>query len=132
MNFVVMLGRLTKDPELFYGKDSGKPICKFHIAVDANYTKGDKKAYFFECRAVGKTGEVIANYLQKGRKILLTGHLEQDAYTDKDGKKCEKYCVFCSSFEFCDTKSDATGNVDKPTDEFMKVPDNVADGLPFM
>ena len=127
VNELIMTGRLTKDVELKY-TPAQKPYCNFCIAVEKRgRTDG---ANFFNCTAFGKTAEAISTYLGKGRKILIVGSLDNDEYTKRDGTK-EKTCkILVSTFEFIDKKEQATGNVTEP--EFMAIPENVAEGLPFV
>ena len=89
MNNVVMIGRLTKDPELKYIGTNNTALCSFSIAVDRPFTKKDDevKADFFNVVVWGKTAEHCANYLKKGRKVAIKGRFQNNNYTDKDGVK---------------------------------------------
>ena len=89
MNNVVMIGRLTKDPELKYIGTNNTSLCSFSIAVDRPFTKKDDevKADFFNVVVWGKTAEHCANYLKKGRKVAIKGRFQNNNYTDKDGVK---------------------------------------------
>ena len=89
MNNVVMIGRLTKDPELKYTGTNNIALCSFSIAVDRPFTKKDDevKADFFNVVVWGKTAEHCANYLKKGRKAAIKGRFQNNNYTDKDGVK---------------------------------------------
>ena len=89
MNNVVMIGRLTKDPELKYTGTNNTALCSFSIAVDRPFTKKDDevKADFFNVVVWGKTAEHCANYLKKGRKVAIKGRFQNNNYTDKDGVK---------------------------------------------
>lgn len=127
MNEVIMTGRMTKDAELKYTPNQ-KAYCNFCIAVDKRGRSDG--ANFFNCTAFGKTAEAISTYLGKGRKILITGSLDTSDYTRKDGTKMTEYKVLVNTFEFIDKKEQATGNVTEP--EFMAIPENVAEGLPFV
>ena len=95
MNNVALLGRLTKDPDLRYTQ-SGSAVCRFNLAVDRGLSKqkkeeaqanGKQTADFISCQAWGKTAELIANYLGKGRQVALEGSIRTGSYTNKDGQK---------------------------------------------
>ena len=108
MNKVVLVGRLTKDPELRYAAGSGIPTSRFTVAV--NRMKKDE-ADFINCVAFNKTAETIANYLVKGRKIAIAGRIQTDSYTAQDGTKRYTTDVVVETFEFCDSnKSNSSNN----------------------
>ena len=86
MNNVVLIGRLTKDPELRFIPNSGKAVARFSIAVNREFSK-DKEADFFNIVVWGKTAEYVANYSQKGRLIAINGNLRNNNYEDKNGTK---------------------------------------------
>lgn len=99
MNNVVLLGRLTKDPEI---RQSGETtIARFTVAVDR---KGREGADFPSCVAFGKTAEFIEKYFHKGMKIALGGHIQTGSY-EKDGKKVYTTDVVAESVEFAEGKS---------------------------
>lgn len=85
MNTVVMIGRLTRDPELRYTPGNGKPVCTFAIAVDRPHTKD--KTDFFNIVVWNKPGENAANYLIKGQEVALRGYMTTRSYEDKTGQK---------------------------------------------
>lgn len=89
MNLVMLLGRLTKDPEIRYTQgDQGTKIASFTLAVDRRYKKeGQPTADFINCKAFGKTAEIIGKYCTKGKQIALTGEIQTGSYTNKEGKK---------------------------------------------
>lgn len=95
LNQVILLGRLTRDPET--RKVGDYQVASFGIAVDRDYGK-DKKADFFDCDAWGKTGEFVSNYLKKGNQILIQGRLRFDSW-EKDGKKFSKVSVVADKVE---------------------------------
>jgi len=120
MNSVNLIGNLTRDPELRH-TPSGKAVCNLSIAVQDNYNKD--KAYFFNCTAWGKTGEVIEKYFVKGTKIGITGRLSQDTW-EKDGKSYSAIKVIIENFDFCEksngsklTKEDVSDNEDFMNEE---------------
>ena len=90
MNKAILMGRLTRDPEVRYSQgDSQMAIASFSLAVDRRYKKqGDETtADFFNCTAFGKQGEFVEKYLKKGTKVVVTGRIQNDNYTNKEGQK---------------------------------------------
>ena len=111
MNKVILLGRLTKDVEMV-SFQSGTSLAKFSLAVDRRYKKdGEPEADFFICNAWGKLGTFCENYLHKGTKIVVEGHLQNDSYT-KDGKTVTTTKVICDSIEFAESKKTEGNNSD--------------------
>lgn len=140
MNKVIMLGRLTADPQVRYGHQSGKAIASFSVAVNRRYHKdGEPDADFFNCIAWDKLGEFAEKYLTKGTKILLEGRLENNNWTDQDGRKVYSWRIVCSSIEFAESKGSGSGSGNQgraggPADQdgFIHVPDVMPDeDLPF-
>lgn len=127
MNKTIMMGRLTKDPEIRSTKD-GKAIARFSLAVDRR-TK-EKMADFFNCTAFGKSAEFAEKYLKKGTKILLTGRLQNDEYTNRDGAKVTATQIIVEEMEFAESKG-TEPKEEKPTEKaWMDVPEG-DDDLPF-
>ena len=89
MNTVVLLGRLSRDPEMRYAQgDQGTAIASFSLAVDRRYKKeGQPTADFINCKAFGKAAEIIGKYCTKGKQIAVTGEIQTGSYTNKEGKK---------------------------------------------
>lgn len=89
MNLVMLLGRLTKDPDIrFTQGDQGKMIASFTLAVDRKYKKeGQPTADFLSVKAFGKTAEIVEHYCHKGKQIAVTGEIQTGSYTNKEGKK---------------------------------------------
>ena len=139
MNKVILMGRLTRDPEMRYGQ-SGSGIASFSIAVDRRFKReGQPEADFFNCTAFGKQGEFVEKYLKKGTKVLLDGEIQQNNYTNKDGQEVRSYQVITNSIEFAESKNAAQGNggdysqgpsTDSGSD-FLNIPENVDEQLPF-
>lgn len=98
MNKVVLIGRLTKDPELRFAAGSGIGICRFTVAVNRQFKKDETD--FINCVSFGKTAETIAQYFTKGRQIALTGHIQTGSYDAQDGTKRYTTDVAVESFEF--------------------------------
>lgn len=86
MNQVVLIGRLTRDPELRFVPSTGKAVANFTLAVNRVYSK-DKEADFFRVVVWGKQAENVANYLKKGSQCAVTGSIQNNNYTDKDGNQ---------------------------------------------
>lgn len=125
MNKVIFTGRLTADPEQRQSGDT--TITRFNLAVDRRGKRDE--ADFFNCTAFNKLAEFAKNYLVKGTKILLEGRIQNNNYTDRDGRKVYGFQVIADSIEFAGAKTERTA---EKSDDFVKVPDNVDDEeLPF-
>ncbi len=111
INNVVLMGRLTYEPEL-RTTTSGVLICRFQIAVERNYTpKGEeRKADFIDITAWRQTAEFICRYFHKGSMIALTGSIQTDNFTDKDGNKRKSVTVVANEVSFCGSKSESENN----------------------
>ena len=134
-NVVILLGRLTRDPEL-KTTASGTEICNFAVACDRGYAKQgeEKQADFIECQAWKKTGVFVSTYFHKGDMISLVGSLRSEKYTDKDGKNRTAWRVNCDQVGFCGGKKDSVSyqnNAPAPAqaDSSAVVADD--DGFPF-
>lgn len=134
MNKVILIGRLTKDPELRYSQGpEALAILNFSIAIDRRGK--DQGADFPTCVAFGKNAENINEYFHKGNKIALWGSLQTDSYTDKDGKKVYTTKVIVNEWEFVESKGESAVQEKKADEEtkdgdFMNIPEGV-DELPF-
>ncbi len=107
INQVILMGRLTRDPES-RTTPSGKTVVRFSIAVDRQTS--DDVADFFEVTAWEKLGELVMQYLGKGRKVLVQGRLRQDSWDDKEsGKKRSKVEVVATDVTFLDGPKDGSG-----------------------
>ncbi len=121
MNKIVLIGRLTKDPEIKTTKSESK-VTSFTLAVDNPVKKdAEKTTSFIPCLAWNTTGEVIAKYMKKGSLLAIEGRLNQRTYTNKDKINVNVFEVICDSVQFCEKKSDAPAKADTGT----------ADDLPF-
>lgn len=121
MNIVFFTGRLTKDPELKFIAGSGKAVCNFSIAVDRPFSK-EKQADFFRVVVWGKTAENCAEYLEKGRKVAVKGHLINEQY-EKDGQKMTFTKIIADNVEFLEWGEK------KQSDEFQEIEDDRSDIL---
>ena len=133
MNFAALSGRLTKDPEIRYTRD-GMAVANYTLAVDRPRKKDTEQvADFFNCTAFGKSAEFAEKYLKKGTKILVSGSLQLDSWTDQGGNKRSAVKVIVNQHEFCESKRaddrDRTPDPGNPG-EFMDIPDGDEE-LPF-
>lgn len=129
MNRVILIGRLTKDPDVRYSQ-SGMSIARYTVAVD-RYK--DETADFIPCIAFGKTAEAAEKYLSKGKRVAVAGRIQTGSYTNKDGYKVYTTDVVVENQEFIDNRAKVQEEpAPAPNDDFMTIPDNVEDeGLPF-
>jgi single-strand DNA-binding protein len=110
MNKVILIGNLTRDPELSNVGADGIPVCRFSIAVNRRAKKdGTREADFFNISAWRGLGENCQKYLAKGRKVGVTGELQIRNYDDKDGNKRTAVDVIADEVEFLTAKGDSTG-----------------------
>ena len=139
MNKVVLMGRLTKDPEVRYSQGNNPmAIARYTLAVDRKFKRdGESTADFINCIAFGKNGEFAEKYLHKGIKILVEGRWQSGSYTNRDGQKVYTNDCVVESCEFSESKNASQQNEQnnrlQPSnsdDGFMQIPDNMED-LPF-
>ena len=145
MNKVVLMGRLTRDPEIKYttGQDS-KAVAKYTLAVDRRYARRDEPssqtADFISCTAFGKAAEFAEKYFNKGMKIAISGHIQTGSYTNREGQRIYTTDVIIEEQEFAESKrqdghtgsgagSDARQQPDE--DGFINIPDGIEEELPF-
>lgn len=108
MNKIILLGRLTRDPEVRYGGENNeKAIAKFSLAVDR---KKKDEADFFSITAFGKLGEFVEKHLHQGSKILLSGRVENDNYTNRDGQKVYSVQIIAEEIDFAESKKKEDNN----------------------
>lgn len=153
MNKVILMGRLTRDPEIRYSQNGSQmAIARFSVAVDRRFKReGEPDADFFNCTAFGKQAEFVERYLHKGIKILLSGRIQNDNYTNREGQMVYSVRVMVDEIEFAESKNSSAGGENygnqggqgyqpqsRPApssaiaDGFMNIPDGVDDeGLPF-
>ena len=112
MNKAILIGRLTKDPEL-RTTPTGRNVCQFSIAVNRNFTNanGEREADFINCVVWDKQAENLVKYQKKGNQIAVDGRIQTRNYEDKDGKKVYVTEILASNISFLDSKgTGATGN----------------------
>ena len=141
MNKVILMGRLTRDPEVRYSQGAtATAIARFSIAVDRFKRDGEPDADFINCVAFGKTGEFIERYGHKGTKFVVEGRIQTGSYTNKDGQRVYTTDVVVENVEFAESKNASAGsndggnNAPAPSgagDGFMNIPDGIDEELPF-
>lgn len=105
MNKLILMGRLTRDPEIRYGGSTNTCIARFSLAVDRRFKKdGGPTADFFNCTAFGRLGEFVGKYLYKGTKIVLDGEIQNNNYQNKEGQTVYGFQVIANSIEFAESK----------------------------
>ena len=141
MNKVIFMGRLTRDPEVRYlPGDNPTTVARFSLAVNRRFrSKGELEAEadFFNCTAFGKQAEFVGQYLRKGVKVVVSGRMQNDNYTNKEGQRVYSDKVMIEEIEFAESKA-AGGNQGNnahssmgPGDGFMNIPDGLDEELPF-
>jgi single-strand DNA-binding protein len=144
MNKFMIMGRLTRDPEVKYSQgEKATAIARFSLAVDRKFKRdGEPEADFFNCTAFGKQGEFAEKYLKQGTKIVVVGRVQNDNFTNKDGQKVYSVQVMVDEIEFAESKGGNGDNSSKPQnnrpspsqakgDGFMNIPDGIDEELPF-
>ena len=141
MNKVILMGRLTRDPEVRYSSgDNQMAIARYSLAVDRRGRRegnDGQTADFINCVAFGRAGEFAEKYFHKGIKVLVTGRIQTGSYTNKDGNKVYTNECLIESCEFAESKQASQDNGSyKPqpmtdSDGFMTIPDGIEEELPF-
>lgn len=140
MNKVILMGRLTRDPEVRYTQGTtSMAVANYTLAVDRRFKKdGEASADFIRCVTFGKSAEFAEKYFRQGTKLVICGHIQTGSYTDKDGRKVYTTDVIVDEQEFAESRraqeqenpDTHTANVDK--DGFMEIPDGIDGELPFI
>lgn len=143
MNKVILMGRLTRDPDIKYSQgENSMAIARYTLAVDRRFKRdGDATADFISCIAFGKSAEFAEKYFHQGIRIVVEGRIQTGSYTNKDGVKVYTTDVVVEQQEFAESKkaseenSQATPAAQSQTmaaDEFMQIPDGIDNSeLPF-
>lgn len=146
MNKVILMGRLTRDPEVRYSQgESASAVARYTLAVDRRFKRqGDEQtADFISCVSFGKTAEFVERYLHQGTRITGCGRIQTGSYTNKDGVKVYTTDVVMDEVEFAESKNASADNNAggfQPTapspshavgDGFMNIPDGIDEELPF-
>ena len=143
MNKVILLGNLTRDPEIRYSQgEKQMAVARFSLAVNRRFANdGETNADFFNCTAFGKTAEFVKKYFRQGSRMSLVGRIENNNYTNKNGEKVYSVQIMVEEVEFAERKSSQSNNqtqnqnqtaqANGEDDDFMNIPDGIEDGLPF-
>ena len=154
MNKVILMGRLTRDPEVRYSQGERQmAIARYTLAVDrrgrANTSNGEQTADFIQCVAFDRSAEFAEKYFHQGTKLVVTGRIQTGSYTNKDGQRVYTTDVVVENVEFAESKNASAGNNDggyqnagfgggnnapAPSgagDGFMNIPDGIDEELPF-
>lgn len=136
MNKVILMGRLTRDPEVRYSQgENATAIARYNLAVDRRFKReGDiQTADFINCISFGKAAEIIEKYVHKGTKLIIEGRIQTGNYTNKEGVKIYTTDVVTENIEFAESKAAAqNGNNKAQDDELMNVEEGLTEeGLPF-
>lgn len=132
MNKAILVGRLTRDPEL-KSTANGTNVCSFSVAVNRRYknAEGNYDADFINCTAWRQTAEFVSKYFTKGRMIGIVGSIQTRNYDDKDGKKVYVTEVAADEVHFVESKGDNNNNTAPVADVNDFAPIDDTDGLPF-
>ena len=152
MNKVILMGRLTRDPEIRYSSGENQTaVARYTLAVDRRFRRqGDEQtADFINCVVFGRGAEFAENYLHQGTKIVATGRIQTGSYTNKEGQKVYTTDVVVEDQEFAESKAVSDANagsfraaapspapapatpVSDAGDGFMNIPDGIDEELPF-
>ncbi len=140
MNKVILMGRLTKNPEMRYSNTSNVAVVRFSLAVDRRFKReGQPEADFINCVVFGKTGEFVNNYFSKGMRVAVTGRIQTSSWEDETGKRRYGTDVIVEEAYFADSKQNNNANTQpvnqtappvQANDGFATVDDD-DDELPF-
>lgn len=138
MNKVILMGRLTRDPEIRYSKGAtSTAVATFSLAIDRKFKReGEPSADFFNCTAFGKIADVIEKWTRQGTKVLVTGRIQNNNYTDRNGNKVYSVQIMVDELEFCESRNSAEQQprpelMPADSDGFMNIPDGLDEELPF-
>ena len=144
MNKVILMGRLTKDPEVRYSQGANSlAIARYTLAVNRTFKRAGEtqEADFINCVAFGRTGEFAEKYFKQGTKLVVSGRIQTGSYTNKDGQKVYTTEVIVDEQEFAESKASSNESgyhaTSRPTpneavgDGFMNIPDGIDEELPF-
>ena len=146
MNKVILMGRLTRDPDVRYSQgETPMAIARYTLAVDRRFKRdGDQSADFISCVAFQRQAEFVEKYLHQGMKVVVTGRIQTGSYTNKDGQKVYTTDIVVEEHEFAESKSASENNSGyqpapqsrpepsaAPADGFLNIPDGIDEELPF-
>lgn len=138
MNKVILMGNLTRDPEIRYTQgEKTMAIARFSLAINRRFSRdGETNVDFFNCTAFGKQAEFVEKYFRQGSRMLLVGRIQNDNYTNKNGEKVYSVQIMADEIEFAERKQAGGNNNAEQTqkqddDDFMEIPENIESELPF-
>ena len=149
MNKAILMGRLTRDPEVRYSQgENSTAVARFTLAVDRRFKRPgeNSEADFIGCVAFGKQAEFVERYFKQGMKMVLAGRIQTGSYTNKDGQKVYTTDIVAEDIEFAESKGSSGGSdfqqggfqrefKPEPSsamgDGFMNIPDGIDEELPF-
>lgn len=150
MNKVILMGRLTRDPEVRYSAgENSMAIARYTLAVNRRFKRdGEATVDFISCVAFGRAAEFAERYFRQGIRIVVSGRIQTGSYTNRDGNKVYTTDVVVEEQEFAESKNNAAGNNDAQgntaagqqpgeqgvsvdADGFMNIPDGIEEELPF-
>lgn len=141
MNKVILMGRLTRDPEVRYSQGAEPmAVARYTLAVDRRGRRDEngQNADFISCVAFARNAEFAEKYFRKGTKIAITGRIQTGSYNDREGRKVYTTDVVIEDQEFAESKSSQNGgNTQAPPEQsdagdgFMNIPDGIDEDLPF-
>ena len=146
MNKVILIGRLTREPEVRYSQgENASAVARYTLAVDRRFKRdGDATADFINCVSFGRAAEFAEKYLHQGVKIAVTGRIQTGSYTNKDGVKVYTTDVVVEEHYFVESKNANNGNASNSqsapqnnqpaasNDGFMSIPEGIEEELPFI
>ncbi len=132
MNKVILMGRLTRDPDIRYSQgENATAVARYALAVNRSFKReGEPDADFINCVAFGRAAEFAEKYFKKGSRILISGRIQTGSYTDRDGRKVCTTDVIVETQEFTESKQQEKREETSP-DGFMNIPDGIDEQLPF-
>lgn len=150
MNKVILMGRLTRDPDVRYSAgESATAVARYTLAVDRRFRRsndGEQSADFIGCVAFGRSAEFAEKYLRQGLKVVVTGRIQTGSYTNRDGQKVYTTDVVVEDQEFAESKAVSDSHIGMSSgyqaapapapsapagDGFMNIPDGIDEELPF-
>ena len=144
MNKVILMGRLTRDPDVRYSQgEKSMAIARYTLAVDRKFKReGEQTADFISCVCFGRAAEFAEKYFRQGLRITISGRIQTGSYTNKDGNKVYNTDVVVEEQEFAESKgsggsgdrqvAEQQSNIQSPeSDGFMNIPDGIDEELPF-
>ena len=136
MNKAILVGRLTRDPEVRYSQDeNATAVARYTVAVDRRFKRdGEPTADFIRCLVFGRAAEFAEQYFRQGMRVSISGRIQTGSYTNKDGVKVYTTEVIVEEQEFAESRTEQERNKAQGADEgdgFMNIQDDIDNELPF-